>query len=162
MGSPTIEFALILHRLKFIDGMLRRLLRPCARAARVPSRIRKFSRASGLVDVMTPLRASPRRVVPRHAPRRRTLELFAAHYHLLQSLFFRRGPYTFFTFVMFSANSPGNFPNKIRVPTGRPSSYVRRRTRLHTFEAQMLSEVRQRSHALLGLRFQWYKDIQVF
>lgn len=38
----------------------------------------------------------------------------------------RRSPYTF---VMFSANSPGNFPNKIRVPTGRPSSHVRRYAR---------------------------------
>lgn len=111
---------------------------------------------------MTPLRASPRRVVPRHAPRRRTLEPFAPHYHLLQSLFFRHGPYTFFTFVMFSANSPGNFPNKIRVPTGRPSSYVRRHTPFRTFEAQMLSEVRERFHALLRLRFQWYKGVQVF
>lgn len=40
-GYLTIEFALILHRLKFIDGMLRRLLRP---RPRVRLEIRKFSR----------------------------------------------------------------------------------------------------------------------
>lgn len=63
---------------------------------------------------------------------------------------------------MFSANSPGNFPNKIRVPTGQPSSHVRRCARTRTFEAQMLSEVYERSHTLLRLRFQWHKDVLAF
>jgi len=118
---PTIEFALILHRLKFIDGMLRRLLRPRPRARfEYPPRFVSFpERPRGRND------PSPCFSTSCHTPHRRTLDLFVPHYRLPVSfLSLSSDPYTFFTFVMFLANSSSNFPNKIRVPTVQSSSYV--------------------------------------
>jgi len=130
--APTIEFALILHRLKFIDGMLRRLLRPRPRAAsRVPSeRSVSFPGRHGGRNDPSPRLSTARHTTPlaNFLPFRPPLPPSRASVRQTSFFTHRRGPYTFSTFVMFSANSPGNFSNKIRVPAGRlTSSRVRHR-----------------------------------
>lgn len=143
--------------------MLRRLLRPRPRARlECPPGSVSFPER-GLVDVMTSLRASPRRAMP-YDHNGQLLDPFAPHYTVYQSLFFLyvaalipSSPSSCFRLIRratFSIKYEFRQDGQVLMSAAMPVSYF--------WSADAFKKYTTGSHALFRLHFRWHKGVLVF